>query len=531
MTKESLARIIVFSSTLVAAILLLLRPQNFPFDDGFFYLQVARNIVLHGQSTFHGITPTNGYHPLWMGFCIVIAYVVTLFSTSSYVLLGAVLVVQLLLFFAACHFLIKLERELGLFHSSLSICILSCLFIGEGTLLLLESILAFMILIYAVYRYVVIARQQDYAPATLARFSLILALMVLARLDLIFCAALMMLGLCVRYARHSDFRHLILRSLSVGLPCAAIIGAYLLANHAMFGSYMPVSGILKSSFPVINHPPHPMRPSLFGAYFQCFFMPLLVLVLFVRASEGYGKGTSSHQRAGEFLVEMGIFALVHAAYTLMFGHASVWYFLQFYLCIGIFGNYVFSQRPESRRHQLVTYIALFMACVNICIAFNNYWKDGGVQYTMQMIKKNRVEVAQELENNLPPDARVLVFDVPGAFGYYSKLRVFPSDGLMNDPAYDETLQKEDALPYMCSRNINYLVGPLVTSNLHFIGLSIEFAKRGNDYIVTLFTPKTEKALTPIKIPEELLIARIPNKLGFVSEFSEIGLWKLPCDAQ
>jgi hypothetical protein len=34
-------------------------------DDFFYYLQVARNIAETGKSTFGGVTPTNGYHPLW----------------------------------------------------------------------------------------------------------------------------------------------------------------------------------------------------------------------------------------------------------------------------------------------------------------------------------------------------------------------------------------------------------------------------------------------------------------------------------
>jgi hypothetical protein len=35
-------------------------------DDFFYYLQIARNIVEHGKSTFDGTTLTNGYHPLWL---------------------------------------------------------------------------------------------------------------------------------------------------------------------------------------------------------------------------------------------------------------------------------------------------------------------------------------------------------------------------------------------------------------------------------------------------------------------------------
>ena len=35
-------------------------------DDFFYYLIVAQNFASGHGSTFNGIVPTNGYHPLWM---------------------------------------------------------------------------------------------------------------------------------------------------------------------------------------------------------------------------------------------------------------------------------------------------------------------------------------------------------------------------------------------------------------------------------------------------------------------------------
>jgi hypothetical protein len=47
-----------------------LRPDNFPADDAYFYLQIASNIHDGYGTTFNQITPTNGYHPLWMLICL-----------------------------------------------------------------------------------------------------------------------------------------------------------------------------------------------------------------------------------------------------------------------------------------------------------------------------------------------------------------------------------------------------------------------------------------------------------------------------
>ena len=50
-------------------------PQNFSMnwfsrDDAYYYFKVAQNIVAGHGSTFDGINPTNGYHPLWLVICI-----------------------------------------------------------------------------------------------------------------------------------------------------------------------------------------------------------------------------------------------------------------------------------------------------------------------------------------------------------------------------------------------------------------------------------------------------------------------------
>ena len=81
--------------------------HNFPSkwfirDDAYYYFKVAENIGLGHGSTFDGINPTNGYHPLWMLICIpifalarfdlilplrVLLIVISLFSIATAILL------------------------------------------------------------------------------------------------------------------------------------------------------------------------------------------------------------------------------------------------------------------------------------------------------------------------------------------------------------------------------------------------------------------------------------------------------------
>jgi hypothetical protein len=42
-------------------------------DDTFYYLVIARNLVRVGVSTADGVSPTNGFHPVWMAICVIVA--------------------------------------------------------------------------------------------------------------------------------------------------------------------------------------------------------------------------------------------------------------------------------------------------------------------------------------------------------------------------------------------------------------------------------------------------------------------------
>src|SRR3970040_241629 len=69
---EIILILVVMSMSLYAA---LSDAQNlswrwFTRDDAYYYFKVAQNISEGHGSTFDGINPTNGYHPLWMLVCV-----------------------------------------------------------------------------------------------------------------------------------------------------------------------------------------------------------------------------------------------------------------------------------------------------------------------------------------------------------------------------------------------------------------------------------------------------------------------------
>ena len=75
---------IAFGAALIAYALMIALPYlelpvptllNWVADDAFYYLQTAQHIAQSGVSTFDGVTRTNGYHPLWMLCCTLLALV------------------------------------------------------------------------------------------------------------------------------------------------------------------------------------------------------------------------------------------------------------------------------------------------------------------------------------------------------------------------------------------------------------------------------------------------------------------------
>lgn len=68
-------------------------------DDTFYYLVIGQNIAAGAGSTFDGIATTNGYHPLWQLFCVLLflalpagsgAAVMTVFAVQGLLVLAAV---------------------------------------------------------------------------------------------------------------------------------------------------------------------------------------------------------------------------------------------------------------------------------------------------------------------------------------------------------------------------------------------------------------------------------------------------------
>jgi hypothetical protein len=219
-------------------------------DDAYFYLGIARNLALGNGSTFGGLVATNGYHPLWM------AMIVPLFGIASEVESVRLLVLALsgVLWLVAGYVYWRLTTRLfgalpALLASPLLIHLatygtggsIGVMFMGmEGAILIPLTLTS----LYLAHRDGIFAERAPPTGATL-RFGVVLALLSLARLDMILCVAVAIGLFALNRARvepASWRRHALL----LATPAIVSTIVYMIVNQALFDTPVPVSGQAKS---------------------------------------------------------------------------------------------------------------------------------------------------------------------------------------------------------------------------------------------------------------------------------------------
>jgi hypothetical protein len=212
-------------------------PTSFIGDDSYFYLVVARNLVLSGRQTFSGLVPTNGVHPLWLYVLGAYSYVVSRFSPS--LLWNARYPVPLaasLLGLGAWNFS-KVEDLLGL---GPLFTLLPVVFLSVFGLLFSEAHLFYCALSWLT---LLVVRAAIARKPLSGLIGFAAALVLLSRLDSVF-----LVGALYLWWYLAIDRRLLPALRSAGI-CALIVAPYLISNAVFFGGLVPVHGWMKSTFP------------------------------------------------------------------------------------------------------------------------------------------------------------------------------------------------------------------------------------------------------------------------------------------
>ena len=207
-------------------------------DDFYYYLKIAQNIAQGRGSTFNGIVPTNGYHPLWEWALTAFSYI----STKPHAILGflatMIFLATLGTFFFSFQILHKQRiRTLTALALSLWITLYSLrLFIqGMEVILTVPLVLAFILLC---------TDDEHLFRGFWRSFSLglVASLVMLSRLDSIILIALIAAGFLMQAKIRRRLGAASLAGVVLGLT---LFAGYMLSNHLLFQTWLPVSGMAK----------------------------------------------------------------------------------------------------------------------------------------------------------------------------------------------------------------------------------------------------------------------------------------------
>jgi len=292
-------------------------------DDAYYYFVTARNIGSGLGSTFDGIAPTNGYHPLWMLICIPIF---TLLKSDLIMPLRAVILVQALLnggtalaFFSLLRKLIPTETAFfaGLFWAAAP-AVFSQIAVGGLETGLNAFLLTLML--FTMYWSLELNAPPGKRGQRILVFGIITALAVLARLDNAFPAAFAGLWLIVRRWKTDEDMYDLPWSrrfseyLAYGLPAVVLVGGYLLFNYFTFGDFMPVGGQVKHWWGTLPGYPGHAPETLRELYVTTFASKDRSLVPWAPV---YIASLDVIEKSNEWLASLGLPAVMRTRWLLL----------------------------------------------------------------------------------------------------------------------------------------------------------------------------------------------------------------------
>ncbi len=445
--KEHLHNLLFFSS-----VFFIFNPAKFPADDGFFYPQIAYNFVNYGFMGFNDLYLTNGFHPLWMFFCI-IGELLNPFDKTF--LLYIVWFFQVLLIFFGVHLLEKFIYRNSIIGKVFSLSFYMILFFSLGTLYLTEAHLVFFTIASLLF-FIAKSYKSDIV------FGILCSLVFLSRLDLIFL--IFPLGFLYWDSKSWNIKSILKMLLGFGI----LTIPYLYSNYIVFKDIVPISGKVKSSFPIISND----IPFVFLTNF-CLVTGILYLIFLILFKNILYRSLKICFLAGCF---------IHLFYNLFYqDHMGQWYFVPQFMIFGFFIYDVFEKVnlrffQKSKATAIITVLTVIFICclgfikltTNLSISANVFYKNAEVEKKQEDGMKM---ISEMLSESLPANTRIYVYDFPGKFAFYSNFNFIPADALVANRKFFNELDELQFSKYLKKNQINYLLLP---SNLRKGESKIEF---------------------------------------------------------
>lgn len=454
------------------------------YDDGYFYLTIAANLVETGRSTLDGITATNGYQPLWL---LLLAGLAAVVGTAPVTLLKATCV---LVAFIALLGLSPWRREPDAQRRAQQRCALTGLalmLVGAGATFLdgLETVL---MLPCAVPLMRLLERART--PREDLLLSLLFALAFLIRLDALalFPAVLLVQGLFPLPEARLDARR-VLRLSAVLLPTVL---AYAAVNLALFGIAVPVSGLAKAvGGPVLSNWGILVQP---GRAWTLLGLALAGLAALEWLAAGTRPEACFRRSIAVLLLALGVQQVYYAAFSLW--QLFSWYdYLLFLALAAVLARcaWLVAHLHAARRHQLPVLAGLLMLMLPALAdarALKHLLLPGAplldADPALRVLphetgKRVDLRLVDSLFAKLPASRlTVAMGDIAGALAYWGRHRldVVQLEGLTLDADYIRARRAERGNAYFDQR---YAIDYLVVDRSHVP--RVARADGGQEYVV------------------------------------------------
>jgi hypothetical protein len=447
---------IVMLLVLLTALPVLMQPGSFIQDDSYFYLQIARHIAAGHGSTFHEITPTNGYHPLWM-LCVVA--VMALVDGDKILALNLVVALQIVLTAATLYLLKRLMTAIGLQVWLPGVALVAAYLFGTGLYGSEAHLnaLTLVIAVLAVWKSMSTQRASDWFMTGVAT-----GVAILARLDNVFVAG-MLLAFGLLLHSPQSIAQLLRRGTITGLGVLLIVAPYLIYNVLTYGHLVPISGAIKSHAAALSFDIE--RLGAMGRLAVPFGLVCLAIGTFV----------DTDRRRQVIWLGLGSGVALHALYVVAWtDHYTfwAWYYVSGVLAAGLAVSYVTERFITRIRPWLgeggAQWLVIGVTCALLAGSAVRAWLKAfgsihiGPVAIDASINEYRwpEELAVWMRAHIPPGTVVFVQDWPGAIAYYSDLTILPMDGLVNDFRYNDELLARGAEQYLCSQGVDLFFGHL-----------------------------------------------------------------------
>jgi hypothetical protein len=400
-------------------------------EDGFYYFTIARNVAAGNGSTFDGLHPTNGYHPLWL---LVLAGVHRLAPPGRALVWGTILQGALMAAAAALAFLAG-RRVLANGPAILA----ALVFVGLIERMALSGLeLTLHATLVAACAWAWLALGAHSTRRALVA-GVLLALGVLARLDVMLLVAALAAAVPPGHARRA-------RLLAVAGPPLVALAVYVAWNHLAFGHPLPVSAAAKrlwSNALVLRDPAYAAGGWAWAKVMNALFVArhltsTWVLGLALGTVGALALSFTPAARATRALRPFAAAGTAQLAAYVLLHHGELtfarWYYVLPPLMAAFTAADVVAWTADraGRFRDAVPAVACVLAAAVTAVGIARWRREESARLPL-------LEAAVWARSHLPPDARVGSWNA-GSLGYLSGRTVVNLDGLVNSWTFLESDQ-------------------------------------------------------------------------------------------